>query len=98
MQSTVKDDQHIIETEKEKVKGNPIDAKKEKGNNVNKLTDNGNENENENEEEEDEVTRFAAIVNELYYKATSTNILLLPFMSVTQDCMSVIPTLQAKYL
>ena len=64
-----------------------------KGNNVNKLTNN----KNENEEEKNEVTGFA-IVNGLYFKATSPDMLLLSFMSVTQDCMSVIPTLQAKYL
>ena len=44
-----------------------------------------------------EVTGFA-IVNGLYYKATSPDMLMLSFMSVTQDSMSVIPTLQAKYL
>ena len=69
--------------------------KRKKGNNVNKLTD--NENKNENEEEEDEVTGFA-IVDGLYYEATSPNMLLLPFMSVTQDFMTVIPTLHGQYL
>ena len=39
-----------------------------------------------------------AIVNRLYYKATSPDMLLLPFMSVTQDSMTVIPTLHSQYL
>ena len=34
----------------------------------------------------------------LYYKATCPNMLLLPFISVTQDSMTVIPTLYGQYL
>ena len=39
-----------------------------------------------------------AIVDGLYYKATSPDMLLLPFMSVTQDSMTVIPSIYGQYL
>ena len=38
------------------------------------------------------------MVDGLYYKATSPDALLLPFMSVTQDSMTVIPCKYAQYL
>ena len=99
-QLIVGDDQDIIkenvEAEKEKVGEEPKDVEEEKEKNVNELIEEGKK--KEKEKKEKDKMKGITIIDGIYYEATSPDMLLLPFLSVTNDTMTSLPSRYAQYL
>ena len=101
-QPIIGDDQDIIKenvkAEKEKVGEGPKDVKKGKEKYVNELIEEEKEKKKEKEEKEKDEVKGIAIIDGIYYKATSPDMLLLPFLSVTNNTMTSSPNRYAQYL
>ena len=69
-------------------------SKKEKEKDMNELIEEEKKNKKEKEEKEKDEEKGFAIIDRIYYQATSPDMLLLPFLSVTNDTMT---SLSSRY-